>query len=354
VVKQNIYTTECLKTKSLNQDSYSFVIKARDLIAISYVAVRGIDEEEGAVQRVLNKRRISEIKDYILDGNSFVNSFVINWVSVEHEPKYDNKARKISLPLESSMAQMVDGQHRLVGLEEAMVEDNSVGDQLLLVTMFQNLTNKSAAQIFLNINTEQKPVPKSLIYDLFGDVEDKADHEINRSTDLAKLLNEDPESPLYRMVRFPGSPRGFGSIELSTFVSSLKDHLKPGNGVFYDMGIKTLDKQLAVICNYFTVIRGAYERESMWLNKAQNPFLKAAGLNGAMEFLTNTLMRECASRKSFTLETMNSILNLNSIGLLLWGADLKGLDGKTARKKITDYLNTNLSNRLADFKEYEF
>ena len=354
VVSKKHYLTECLKTKSLGRDSYSFVIKAKDLVTISYVAVRGVDEEEGSVQRVLNKMRISKIKEYVLEGNSFVNSFVLNWVSLEHKPKYDKKTRKIRLPLEKSLAQMIDGQHRLVGLEMAMEDDASVGNQLLLVTMFENLSNKSAAQIFLNINTEQKPVPKSLIYDLFGDVEDNADHEINRSKDLAQLLNEDKNSPIYRMIRFPGSPRGYGNVELSTFVSSLKDHLKPGSGVFYDMGIKTIDKQLAVIFNYFSVIKDAYERENMWLNKTQNPFLKAGGLNGAMEFLTTTLMKECASRKSFTLDTMSDILNLNEIGLLLWGSDLKGLDGKTVKKRVADYLNANLSKRLSDHREYEF
>lgn len=48
---------------------YTFPLQVKDLVKISYVAVRGRDEEEGAVQRVLNRKRIASIKQYILDGN---------------------------------------------------------------------------------------------------------------------------------------------------------------------------------------------------------------------------------------------------------------------------------------------
>ena len=42
-------------------DIYTFPMTVNDLAKISYVAVRGRDKEEGAVQRVLNKKRISSI-----------------------------------------------------------------------------------------------------------------------------------------------------------------------------------------------------------------------------------------------------------------------------------------------------
>ncbi|MBL1917816.1 DGQHR domain-containing protein, partial [Klebsiella pneumoniae] len=84
--------------------------------------------------------------------------------------------------------QVIDGQHRLAGLEEAMEEDPKVGEMDILVTLCESLTTPQAAKIFLNINTEQKPVPKSLIYDLFGELEDDETHAINRITDIAREL----------------------------------------------------------------------------------------------------------------------------------------------------------------------
>ena len=70
---------------------YTFPMYVKDLLKISYVAVRGRDEEEGAVQRVLNRKRISSIKQYILDGNMFVNTFVINWIDKNYKPQFMEK-----------------------------------------------------------------------------------------------------------------------------------------------------------------------------------------------------------------------------------------------------------------------
>lgn len=61
-------------------DAYIFPMKIKDVLPIYYVAVRGRDNVEGAVQRVLNKRRISSIKNFVLEGNMFFNSFILNWV----------------------------------------------------------------------------------------------------------------------------------------------------------------------------------------------------------------------------------------------------------------------------------
>ena len=51
-----------------------------------------------------------------------------------------------------------------------MEKDASVGDRNIIVIMTDRLKTDDAAKIFLNINTEQRPVPPSLIYDLFGEI----------------------------------------------------------------------------------------------------------------------------------------------------------------------------------------
>ncbi|GAB3229871.1 DGQHR domain-containing protein [Pseudaeromonas pectinilytica] len=214
-----------LKASFGETPTYTFTMKVKDVVTIYYVAVRGVDKEEGAVQRVLNKRRISDIKEFILGGHTFFNSFILNWTDDNYKLAFDDD--NIILPIVNSSAQVIDGQHRIAGFEAAMDEDESVGERDIIVTLCVGLTTPKAAEIFLNINTEQKPVPKSLMYDLFGEVIDDETHAVNRSTDIARYLNEDPDSPLYKLIKFPGSPRGVGNIELSTFVSSIKEHLKP-------------------------------------------------------------------------------------------------------------------------------
>lgn len=344
------FEAQCFEAKFGEIPAYTFSMKVEDLVNISYVAVRGVDEEEGAVQRVLSKARIGKIKSYILDGFTFFNSFIVNWTE-KNFPVYVNDG-KIRVPLVSSSAQIIDGQHRLTGLAEAMKEDVSIGQRDVIVTLCSNLSTPQAASIFLNINTEQRPVPKSLIFDLFGEVEGDSTHAINRATDIAEGLNEDPTSPLYKLIKYPGMPRGVGRIELSTFVTALKKHLER-DGEFYRVKLKSLDSQKAAISNFFTAIKSAYEPAKIWTNQSSNPFLKAAGFNGAIDFLCDKLLLKAAERKSFTVSTMKDLLKLDSADLLTW-EDLQGTDGKTARKKVSEFLSRSLTDNLADQDEYEF
>lgn len=345
------HSAACLSTNFGKIPAFTFAIKVSDIITLSYVAVRGQDEEAGAVQRPLNVRRINGIRAYILDGNTFFNSFIINWTDKNFKPVY--KSGQITLPIVPNAAQVIDGQHRIAGLEAAIEVNEEIGEQELLVTMCIGLSTAEAAQIFLNINTEQKPVPKSLVFDLFGEVFDDSEHGVNRAADLARDLNDDPGSPLYSLIKFPGAARGQGNIELSTFVSALKDHLHPKTGTFYVYRLRDYDKQKASIWNFFQAIRDYYTEAKAWGITSKNPFLKAAGFNGAIDFFIESLVKRCAESGSFSIPTMKGFIGLDRQGLVTWD-DLKGKDGKTARKVIKDLLESNLLNSLPSHDEYKF
>lgn len=330
--------------------SYTFTMKVEDLVSIYYVAVRGVDTTPGSVQRVLNKGRISKIKEYILEGNTFFNSFILNWTDSSYLPEITDK--DIKLKLIPSSAQVIDGQHRLVGFEEAMMEDPAIGERDIIVTLCIRLSTKQAAEIFLNINTEQKPVPKSLMFDLFGEVIDDESHSVNRATDIARELNEDMFSPLYKCFKFPGSPRGVGQIELSTFVSSMKEPLKRG-GTFSLYKLTSYDFQKSVVGNFFQAIKEYYVEAQLWHIKSKNPFLKASGFNGAIEFLVSSLIQRCAEKSSFSVATMKKIIDFD-VDDLLTLEELKGLDGKTSKKRVKEALERNLLKSLPDNHDYEF
>ena len=217
------YTTEYVKMVVNNINIFTFKMKVEDVITVCYVAVRGRDKEEGAVQRVLNKKRISSIKQYVLDGNMFVNSFIVNWNDNNYYPEI--KAGTITIPIIDSTAQLIDGQHRLEGIKEAAKVDTSILEKEILVSLVINLGTKEATKIFININSEQKPVPKSLIYDLYGVTEDDKNFAITRADDIARELNENIDSPFYNLIKYPGGPRGKGKIDLSTVVSSIKKYV---------------------------------------------------------------------------------------------------------------------------------
>ena len=106
---------------------YTLIMSVKDLANISYVAVRGKDTEEGSVQRVLNRQRIMSIKNYVLDDNLFVNTFVINWTYTKSLPVITET--EIELPILYGAAQLIDGQHRLEGIKAAMAENPDLANK---------------------------------------------------------------------------------------------------------------------------------------------------------------------------------------------------------------------------------
>lgn len=329
---------------------FTFPIKVKDLIEISYVAVRGRDSEEGAVQRVLNKKRIDAIKQYVLSGNMFVNTFILNWIDDKEKPAFDESGI-VALPIINEGAQLIDGQHRLEGIKEATKVDKGIYEKEVLVSMVLNLGTKEAAKIFININSEQKPVPKSLIYDLYGVTEDDKNFAIVRADDIARDLNENVESPYYNLVKYPGSRRNKGKIDLSTIVTTLKKYVDT-DGKFSENNIRDLSMQSQIIINFFSIIKIFWEEEDLWVNNSQNVFFKASGFVAAMDFFFEYLFEKCVQKKSFKQEVMKSFFDFSDIQLIK-NDDIKGSDGKTARKLIVDNLKEGLKLEAPKEDEYD-
>ncbi len=339
----------CLITKFQGISVATFAMKVKDAVFIHYVAARGASEEEGAVQRLLVTRRVNSIRDFVKQGNGFFNTFILNWTDQNFKPSISKTSREIILPIVARAAQVIDGQHRLAGLERAMNDDASIGETEILVSLTLDLTTAQAAQIFLNINTEQKPVPKSLIYDLFGEVDADPNHLINRANDIALELNENHDSPYYSLIKFPG---GSGAIDLSTIVSSLKPHLS-ASGAFSKYNLNSLQYQKNTILNFFESLKYFYDNQGIWENKSKNPFLRAAGFAGAVDFLTESLLAKCAAERNFSTEKMREFIRLDKSGLLLMD-DVRQLDGKTARRTAKDHLEAYLRDQTPTQDEYEF
>jgi DGQHR domain-containing protein len=324
-------------------------LPADALALISYAAVRGRDEEEGAIQRVLNPQRISKLRDFALKGGDYPSSIVLNWVNKENPICINTVNGKIKIPLIEKSAQIIDGQHRIAGLKEALSLSDQVKSIQIPISIYEGLTTKECADIFLSINTEQKPVPKSLVFDLYGISSDQKDSAVTRATDIATRLNEDPESPYCDLIKFPGHPKTKGGIALSTLVSTIKPLIEI-NGVFDQSGIKEFESQYKVIFNYFTTLKQKYKND--W-NLSKNVFMYAAGFSGAIDFLRTRILHACASKKSFTIKTMTELISLEG-DTLIFQDEIKGLGGKDAPKHVFDRLDKSFSRSEHVADQFEF
>lgn len=339
-----------ISTKINGITIYTLIMTVKDLANISYVAVRGKDTEEGAVQRVLNRQRIMSIKNYVLDDNLFVNTFVINWTYTKSLPLITEA--EIELPIIYGAAQLIDGQHRLEGIKAAITENPDLANKTIIVSLAINLETKDAAKIFLNINSEQKPVPKSLIYDLYGVTDEERNFAINRAEDIARILNEDVNSPFYNVIKYPGAPRGKGKLDLSTVVNALKSYVDH-DGKLEEKNVTSLNLQATVLQNYFNALKYHADKVSKWSTISSNIFYKAAGFIGAIEFFMENVLPKCVAQKSFKQEVIVKMFDFSDVELIT-PKNIETTDGRTARKRVIDNLKEAFISETPGESDYDF
>jgi DGQHR domain-containing protein len=310
--------------KQHGKSFYLTTLSGADIVRIAYVARRGVHEEEGAVQRLLNPARIAGIRDFVLAGGAFPVSIVLNWADASNAPK--TRDGKLIIQSSPHSAQIIDGQHRVIGLAAAIDKDKALAKLQLPVSLYQGLTTKESADIFLSINTEQKPVHRSLVFDLYSLASDYVvDPAALRAGDLAAELNENSNSPFLTYIKFPGAPAGQKGLALSTVVSAVKP-LVEEKGVFEQVGLSQLNMQSQFLINFFNVLRNAYGAE--W-ESPSNVFRMAAGFVGALEFVKNKLVVHCNIKGDFTSAAIEGVLKL-SAGSLIRRESIEGLQGRRA------------------------
>lgn len=307
--EQVMIVDKIIKVKQLHREFVLTYLTAQVLSEVSYVAVRGVDDEVGAVQRILIERRIKGIKDFALSGGDFPAAIVLNWVA---DDLVINDSC-IEFPLGSRKAQIIDGQHRVAGIKAAMKENPEIARLQIPVVIYNKMTTKECADIFLAINTEQKPAPKSLVYDLYGVSSDTTlDPASSRARDIADYLNKDELSPYYSKIKFPGEKRRKGGIALSTAVSAIKPIVEE-KAIFEQIGITELLLQIKCFQNYFNALCREYGEE--WDSKS-NVFQYSAGFTAACEFFMLKIIPYCNGKTSFEEQTISEVLKLKDVGLI--------------------------------------
>lgn len=308
-------------------------------------AFGGCTRKRGAVQRYLNTRRISSIRDFTLEVGIFPTTIILNWT---HDQKIRRSGEHLKIPVIERGAQIIDGQHRRAGIAAAIRANPELREFQIPVAIFEDLSTAKCADIFISINTEQKPVPRSLVYDLFSEASDYiADLGVQRATDLARFLDEEDTSPYLQLIKFPGSRYERGGIALSTAVSALKP-LVEEKGDFDQINIRNLEQQSQIILNFFRELSKPYGDE--WLT-AQNPFVYASGFTAAVEFLRKRVIPYCTKAKKFTPSVIAQCIGIDADSLILQ-SEVRGLGGKNAVSFIYERLNEAFA--LPDDEDHGF
>ena len=320
-----------IKVQQTNRHFFLTRMPADHLTRIAYASVRGESQEEGAVQRLLNPRRIASVKEFTLAGGDYPSCIVLNLVA---KGKLKVAGEQLTLADEPRLAQIIDGQHRVAGMAEAIKANSKLARLEIPVAIYEGLDSTECADIFLAINTEQKPVARTLVFDLYGIASKQlVDSSALRARDIAIALNDFEESPYQGMIKLPGSPRVRGGIALSTVVTGLKPLIDP-KGPLDMAGISELSRQTSVFINLFSALKDKYGDQ--W-DTTDNPFVYASGFMGALQLFRNKIIDYCSRQRSFSQKTISSALRI-APNQLLKQSEVRGQSGSSSVSLIYDRL----------------
>lgn len=192
---------------------YNFSIRPDYLLKIAYVAhrskKRAIDVD--AYQRMVSKNRLKKIAEYIEDDGIFPTNIVVNIENEKHlqfdlgKNEGDEEGAKfgwLSLTPSYGVAWIIDGQHRLY----AYSGHQRASSSFVNVLAFAGLAESKQAQLFVDINSEQKRVKRSLLVELNVKLKWDDPEDEKRAGAIASkvgiMLDEDEDSPLKDRVIF--------------------------------------------------------------------------------------------------------------------------------------------------------
>ena len=193
---------------------YSFCIDPEYLLKIGFVLHRTETNLDAslAYQRLVRKPRLRKIAKYIENSGYFPNSIIINIETKSRRPLQFEEASKIShdgatdfgvlyLPKSYRSAFIIDGQHRLYGYSISETKSNHT----IPVVAFHNLPAEEQADIFVDINQNQKSIPANLLQSIeadsnWGSTNDRQAISALKTRILTKL-NYDEASSFYKRIR---------------------------------------------------------------------------------------------------------------------------------------------------------
>lgn len=176
---------------------YLCSIPARKLLKM--VNVRPRSQQGDGVQRDPSEERIKKIGEYCSDPDAIFPTPIVVSVDSNAGVYIDEEKRKIIVKWDDSIiGDVIDGQHRLWGIERS---SNIDAFTLPVVLMF-DLTTEQKAYVFSTINSNQVKVSPSLIYDLFDVTERRSPHKTVHQ--IARVMNNAEDSPFYNRLKMLG------------------------------------------------------------------------------------------------------------------------------------------------------
>jgi len=310
-VVQRPITVPAFQVKFGNVNVYNFVMNPRHLLEIASVARREVRRER-YYQRIIDKKRLVRIAEYVQDGGTFPNNIIISFrenLNVKfHREKGPNYSSTdwpylgiaygtLEFPKDYRSCWIIDGQHRLYAFIN--VEDKF--DFNMPITAFEHLDMEKQCKFFLDINKNQKPVDPDLVWDLNGEmIPSEKDGIISN---VVKFLNEEQRGSLFHEIYYPstGIKRKSDKVKISAISIAIKRRkladevtLQSIKNPLYDKDPANCVKKVgSSLSKYFDVVKTNYPNN--WELKSKGFMLTNSGIGvvtGLFEKILSRIMQK--------------------------------------------------------------
>lgn len=310
-----------MKGKQSGHNCYSMMLSPQVLKRISYVNKRHLQisrAEDVSYQRFVDPKRLDNLRNYLLEENSFIpSSIIINFETPLKKLQVSKKLKNINesietvhitLPSTYGSAYIIDGQHRVYGYYD--LEELS-RKHVLHVVAFEGLSSKEQAKMFVDINQNQKPISPDVLWDLYDQLYVKGDVEFEISHLIKKLVKKDllSENRVFIPSLSSNAKKSKGQIGINTLGRELLMNKRLLSNICND---EDFDKYSEIVILYFNLFASNRKLRSDIKNGDDSFILSNAGIAIIVRLLNN-----------FDSYLQPNYANINSIKLTELKEELK-------------------------------
>jgi DGQHR domain-containing protein len=337
---------------------YVTTLRLKDLLGRFQSDTCG-DDEDGGYQRPVTPSRLRQLSTYLRSEEGMLPTSILLCIRQPYRAEFETsvaangKGETGTLTIEPEVPLwVVDGQHRLYGLERALKKDKAkwLADYPLPVVIVEGIDAYEEMRYFHVINTRHKGVPTDVVdrhllsmREAQGSALIELEGEKNflraRATKLADVLNRSKESPWFGLIRTAGQA---ARPQLLMRQHSMVASLDP---VVRDSFVKRLTDEEAskVLLNYWNAARVC------WRQAFEEPgdyvIQKPLGA-GALHQIFPDVLEVCRSADDFSQQKMVDVMSYLGRSVGFWhigrGHHLTQASGSRATKVLAEYLRDRL------------
>jgi len=364
-------TKAAAKIKQGNLTIYSTSLFVSDLLENNFFQIDRLDassRSEQGYQRVLDERRKKKFADYLVnawkEGDAFLPTSV--FLATDKNIDYNKENNTITFDTDEIGAfNVVDGQHRISGLIEAVEKVPELKSFQIPVNIAINLDEISQMCHFLIVNSTQKAVDRAIVQQIHARLTNMIEFEeiptlpkwiqrqVLKGEDrdalvITEFLNNENTSPWKDKILMANSQNKNFTIKQNSFVNSIKKYILSANNPI----MRTDDtlKRNKILKNYWQAISNILNKNGILENSA---LFKTIGLD-LFNQVSPAVFSQLFLNKDFKVETIEDLfkkafnkldadyIKMSFPNFWMKGKDASGLNQAAVRKYATE-LNKAIS-----------